>query len=153
MGRGFESFRPCQKTRNVHSGIPCFFVRGWADSKDERYRANFRGTFATASDQAAQFAARIESFRNENQLWRFAGIFLLAEAEWTLTYGSPTARKYSRKLSFDKPNLIFSLFSSGASRKTVINCFSLAYLRPCQIRNSRLIRVVSTCCFLFIVKK
>ena len=33
MGRGFESFRPCQKTRNVHSGIPCFFVRGWVDSK------------------------------------------------------------------------------------------------------------------------
>ena len=24
--------RPCQKTRNVHSGVPCFFVRGWADS-------------------------------------------------------------------------------------------------------------------------
>jgi hypothetical protein len=38
-------------------------VRGWADSKDERHRANFRWTFATASDQAAQFAARIESFR------------------------------------------------------------------------------------------
>ena len=54
----------------------------------------------------------------------------MAEAEWTLTYGSPTARKYSRKLSFDKPNSIFSLFSSGASKKTVINCFFLAYLPP-----------------------
>ena len=30
--------------------------------------------------------------------------------------------------------------------------FTSLTFRPCQIRNSRLIRVVSTCCFLFIVK-
>jgi len=47
--------------------------------------------------------------------------------------GSPTARKYSRRLS---PSQVcgsaVSLFSSGASSQTVINCFCLAYppLRP-----------------------
>jgi len=35
----------------------------------------------------------------------------------------------------DKPYFIFSLFSSGASQKTVINCFFLAYLPPLQKKN------------------
>ena len=50
-----------------------------------------------------------------------------------ITAGSPTARKYSRRLS--PPQVCgsaVSLFSSGASSQTVINCFCLAYppLRP-----------------------
>ena len=48
----------------------------------------------------------------------------------TLTFGSPTARKYSRKPSHRYTRLIFSLFSSGASEKTANGCFSLAYLPP-----------------------
>ena len=45
--------------------------------------------------------------------------------------GSPTARKHSHCASVVTPSFN-SLFTSGASGKTVINCFSLAYppLRP-----------------------
>ena len=35
MGRGFKSFCPCQKTRNVHSGVPCFFC-AWAGGLEGR---------------------------------------------------------------------------------------------------------------------
>ena len=62
MGRGFKSFCPCQKIAVVLLRYGYFFVRGPADLKKPRYRANFRWTFATVADQAAQFAARVKSF-------------------------------------------------------------------------------------------
>ena len=43
------------------------------------------------------------------------------------TQGSPTARKYSQLSSPATLGLTFSLFPSGASNKTILNCFILAY--------------------------
>ena len=44
--------------------------------------------------------------------------------------GSPTARKYCSKCARCIASLHFSLFLSGASPKTIINCFRLAYPSP-----------------------
>ena len=48
-----------QNKKSTHEGA--FFVLRRRDEKDERHRETVRGTVSTASDQAAQFAARIES--------------------------------------------------------------------------------------------
>ncbi len=72
----------------------------------------------------------------KTEVKRLRFFFLVSGADWTLTFGSPTARKHSRCASV-VPSSFISLPCSAASRKTVINCFSLAHLPPLPKNPSR----------------
>ena len=102
MGRGFESFRPCQKAEVFCFGFYFFF---------EKWRRR-NGLSPTVLRRLASIVVSLAVFT-----------------------------------ASDTP-----CFARAHQKKRLSTIFSSLTFRPCQIRNSRLIRVVSTCCFLFIVK-
>ena len=137
MGRGFESFRPCQKPKNFLRLY--FFVKKLAVRNEfspsvlrrlenivENHRIDTLARFSPYFHRARQKKQQAAVFPSLTFRPHFRG-----SAEWTLTFGSPTARKHSRLTrgftASDTP-----CFARAHREKRLMTVFPSLTFRPCQ---------------------